>query len=140
MMGGLRLIIALAALASLTSVATASAQRGFLAQTESTVALHLEHGLENVERMVGQHGQGPSNFQVIWALLSFALFCVFTYLVYKWHHEMKEEAGDVAHLSPQFGWKSCGCLVCCVCTGFGTCMTICWPIDKEPMCGGEEKR
>merc|ERR1719326_1606544 len=75
--------------------------------------------------MVGQHGQAPSNFQVVWALLSLVAFIAITYYVHKWHFEMKEEAGDVAHLQPQFGWKSCGCLTCCICTGIGTSFTIC---------------
>eukprot|EP00747_Dinoflagellata_sp_TGD_P211310 gnl/TRDRNA2_/TRDRNA2_84554_c0_seq3.p1 gnl/TRDRNA2_/TRDRNA2_84554_c0~~gnl/TRDRNA2_/TRDRNA2_84554_c0_seq3.p1 ORF type:complete len:143 (+),score=21.25 gnl/TRDRNA2_/TRDRNA2_84554_c0_seq3:85-513(+) len=142
-MAGARLVLVVAALAVLTPVVSASAQLGgsvqrghFLERMEQTVALQLD----KVEHVAAQQQVPGGRLLFIWIFISIVCFCVFTYLVHKWHNEMVWEAGGIADYYPKFGWQSCACLTCCVCTGVGTFMTICWPIDKEPMCGGEEKR
>merc|ERR1719375_1715639 len=62
-----------------------------------------------------------------WIYLGFSIIviCVSSYLVWKWHGEMVNEAK-----APRCGCKSVVCAVCCLCFGLGTCLTCCYPIDE----------
>merc|ERR1719198_379376 len=62
---------------------------------------------------------------LIYASLSLIVLCISSYMVYKWNGEMTDEGKTTG-----CGWKSAACCILCFCTGCGTCLTICYPIDE----------
>lgn len=54
------------------------------------------------------------------SLISLIIFCIASFYVYKWHHQMKDTNKD-----PHCGWRSILCGICC------TPLTICFPIDPR---------
>merc|ERR1719316_1745685 len=115
---------------TLGSVQASVAQHGnFLTQPahHNRVMLHTE-GKEKVgpaasvaagEGPAAEYAQASYNAWLMSTLISIAIFVISTYLVYKWHHEMREKGQG-----PQCGWKSILCCLCC------TVATICFPIDE----------
>ena len=92
--------------------------------------LRVENELQVLETTNAQ--QNPLAF--LWAFMSIIIFCICSYLVYKWHNEMKENGQE-----PKCGIKSAACCICCCC-GCGTFLTICFPIDAgKEKSEGEEK-
>eukprot|EP00746_Dinoflagellata_sp_MGD_P001122 gnl/MRDRNA2_/MRDRNA2_102082_c0_seq1.p1 gnl/MRDRNA2_/MRDRNA2_102082_c0~~gnl/MRDRNA2_/MRDRNA2_102082_c0_seq1.p1 ORF type:complete len:142 (+),score=25.55 gnl/MRDRNA2_/MRDRNA2_102082_c0_seq1:86-511(+) len=71
------------------------------------------------EGPAAEYAQASYNAWLISTLFSIAVFVISTYLVWKWHNEMREKGEG-----PQCGWKSILCCLCC------TVATICFPIDE----------
>ena len=82
--------------------------------------LQVEGQVEHLEGVATQ--QNPLG--LLWAFMSLIIFCIASYLVYKWHNDMKTESK-----TPACGIKSAACCILCLC-GCGTFLTICFPIDE----------
>lgn len=82
--------------------------------------LQVENQVEMLEGVAAQ--QNPIVF--LYAFMSIIIFAIASYLVYKWHNDMKTEGKN-----PSLGIKSVCCCVLCLC-GCGTFLALCLPIDE----------
>lgn len=83
-----------------------------------------------------QKQSGEATGIEIWIVVDLLILAAFSYLVYQKHNKLKDEDGIV----PQCGCYSWLCVVCCLLTGCGTPLACCFPVDKQPCCGGAEMK
>ena len=95
-----------------------------VAQASSTglskTMLQVENQMQILETVTVQ--QNPLGF--LWAFMTIIIICIASYLVYKWHNDMKTEGKN-----PSIGIKSICCCIFCLC-GCGTPLGLCFPIDE----------
>ena len=82
--------------------------------------IQVENQMEMLETVAVQ--QNPLGF--LYAFMSIIIICIASYLVWKWHNDMKTEGKN-----PSLGVKSICCCVLCLC-GCGTFLALCFPIDE----------